>query len=145
MDAQQPLDPQPGKGGTKKVKEEKKGPGRKQLTIDRTFLSQERTLLAATRTATTLMTFGFALFKFLENQALQQVHSPMLDVISPRVIGLIMLLTGMVGLVLAIFRHYQAIVLLKQYVERKYFSPALLQAYVILILIVLLTYGTLIR
>ncbi|MBX2964404.1 MAG: DUF202 domain-containing protein [Cyclobacteriaceae bacterium] len=146
MDTQQePLATPTEQQSDRKEKKEKKGPGRKQLTIDRTILSQERTLLAATRTATTLMTFGFALFKFLEVQALQQDHSPMLDFISPRSIGMVMLLTGLVGLLLAIIRHYRTITLLKHYAEQKYFTLALLQAYVILVLILLLIYGALIK
>lgn len=49
-----------------KQKKEKTGPGKKELTLERARLAQERTLLAWVRTATTFMTFGFALYKFLE-------------------------------------------------------------------------------
>jgi len=92
-----------------------KGSGKMPLTTDRVLLSHERTMLASVRAATTLMTFGFALFKFLEAQAELRGHSHLPDVVPPRAIGLIMLLTGLIGLVLAIIRHYKTIDLLKQY------------------------------
>jgi putative membrane protein len=39
-------------------------PDRNQLALDRTFLALERTLMAWIRTATSLITFGFTLYKF---------------------------------------------------------------------------------
>jgi putative membrane protein len=36
------------------------------LAFDRTYLAEERTILAWIRTATSLITFGFAIFSFLE-------------------------------------------------------------------------------
>lgn len=119
----------------------KKKPGKNQFQLDRTRLAQERTLLAWVRTATTFMTFGFALYKFLEVQRLQSEHTPLLEIISPRMIGVSMLLTGLIGLILAMLRYSGAMKILNQYDDRKFFTPALPQAYLVIILIVILLYG----
>lgn len=126
-----------------KQKKEKTGPGKKELTLERARLAQERTLLAWVRTATTFMTFGFALYKFLEVQMMQLEHTPLLDVISPRMIGVSMLLTGLLGLVLAVIRYFGAIKALNKFGRLNYFSPALLQAYLVTALILILLYGSL--
>jgi putative membrane protein len=120
---------------------EKKGPGKKQLAIDRARLAQERTLLAWVRTATTFMTFGFALFKFLEAQLESTGNKPLRGLITPRDIGGLMLLTGLVGLVIAVYRHYHVMRLLDSYARTRFFTPVLLQAYTVICLIILLLYG----
>ena len=40
------------------------GPDQVKLALERTFLAHERTLMAWVRTATSLITYGFALYKF---------------------------------------------------------------------------------
>ena len=42
------------------------GPDQLTLALERTYLANERTLMAWIRTATSLITFGFTLYKFFE-------------------------------------------------------------------------------
>ncbi|MFN9330475.1 MAG: YidH family protein [Cyclobacteriaceae bacterium] len=116
---------------------------KEELSVDRARLAQERALLAWVRTATTLMTFGFALFKFLEAQLTQNHRPPLLGFITPRVIGLTLLLSGFFGLALSVYRHIQVMKLLDQYSSTRFFTPALLLAYLIMVLIALLVIGSL--
>jgi len=116
---------------------------KEELSVDRARLAQERALLAWVRTSTTLMTFGFALFKFLEAQLTQNHRPPLLGFITPRVIGLTLLLSGFFGLALSVYRHIQVMKLLDQYSSTRFFTPALLLAYLIMVLIALLVIGSL--
>ena len=75
-------------------KKVKKGPGKKQLTLDRAVLAQERTLMAWVRTASSFMTFGFAIYKLLEARVRETASHPLLDIISPKVFGIIMFVAG---------------------------------------------------
>ncbi len=53
-----------------------KEPSSNELSLERTILSHERTLMSWVRTATSLITFGFAIYKFfqleLQNRPLAQ-------------------------------------------------------------------------
>lgn len=126
-----------------KTPDKKKKVKKEELSVDRARLAQERALLAWVRTATTLMTFGFALFKFLEAQLTQNHRPPLLGFITPRVIGLTLLLSGFFGLALSVYRHSQVMKLLDQYSSTRFFTPALLLAYLIMVLIALLVIGSL--
>ena len=74
------------------------------LAVDRTRLAYERTLMAWVRTGTSLISFGFTIYKFFEFEAGKGVvaASPLL---SPRQFGMIMIGTGLVALVLATIDH----------------------------------------
>jgi putative membrane protein len=128
-----------------KKKEKKDKLKKDELTIERAWLAQERTMLASIRTATTFMTFGFALFKFLEAQLMQPHHHPWLAWITPQMIGLAMLGTGLFGLVVSVVRHFQVMKRLSTFTERKFFTPVLIQAYVVSLLITLLLTAVLFR
>jgi putative membrane protein len=128
-----------------KDKEKKEKVKKDELTIERAWLAQERTMLASIRTATTFMTFGFALFKFLEAQLMQPHHHPWLAWITPQMIGLAMLGTGLFGLVVSVIRHFQVMKRLSTFTERKFFTPVLIQAYVVSLLIILLLTAVLFR
>ena len=72
------------------------------LAVDRTRLAHERTLMAWVRTATSLISFGFTIYKFFEFEsgkgAVAAVTSHLL---SPRQFGIIMIGTGLAALALA--------------------------------------------
>jgi putative membrane protein len=72
---------------------------RVQLAFERTFLAYERTRIAWVRTALALISFGFAIAKVL--QYLREQRGETATLLSPRAIGLIMIVTGLVSLVLA--------------------------------------------
>jgi putative membrane protein len=126
-------------------KEKKDKQKKDDLAIERAWLAQERTMLASIRTATTFMTFGFALFKFLEAQLMQPHHHPWLSWITPQMIGLMMMGTGLFGLLVSVYRHFQVMKRLSAFTQRKFFTPVLVQAYIVSLLIMLLLTAVLFR
>jgi putative membrane protein len=76
--------------------------------MERTFLAHERTTMAWVRTAASLISFGFTIYKFfqieLKSAALGAGHRLM----GPRGFALMMIGIGMVGLALASVQHHQA-------------------------------------
>ena len=74
-----------------------------QLALERTRLALERTTMAWIRTSTSLIAFGFTIFKFFEYR--QEEHKE--TITSPLVVGLTMIIVGMLALVLATIQHFQ--------------------------------------
>lgn len=103
-------------------------PDQMALALERTYLSHERTLMAWTRTATSLITFGFTLFKFFEflhasEQTVQSQH-----LFGARSFGMIMIGIGVSTLVVACFQHRAQMRRLNVYYPDAPFSLALLLA-----------------
>jgi putative membrane protein len=69
------------------------------LAFERTFLAYERTRIAWVRTALALISFGFAIAKFFTY--LREQRGETATLMTPREVGLIMIVIGLVGLVLA--------------------------------------------
>lgn len=70
--------------------------------LERTRLAHERTLLAWVRTATSLISFGFTIYKFFQylregNPVAEGTHR----LLDPRAVALVMISLGIVALVLA--------------------------------------------
>lgn len=90
-----------GAGGTAHL------PDATQLAVDRTRLAYERTLMAWVRTATSLISFGFTIYKFFEflreESAGKMPHADHL--IGSRQFALVMILTGLGTLGLATLQH----------------------------------------
>ncbi len=73
------------------------------LAAERTRLANERTLMAWIRTSTSLIAFGFTIFKFFQYlSTTEHRHQPIL---SPWVVGMLMILLGVAALTLAWFQH----------------------------------------
>ena len=74
------------------------------LAVDRTRLAYERTLMAWVRTATSLISFGFTIYKFFEFEsgkgAIAASH-----LLSPRQFAIIMIGSGLAALALAAIDH----------------------------------------
>jgi putative membrane protein len=69
------------------------------LAIDRTRLAHERTLMAWVRTATSLISFGFTIYKFF--QYLQEQQDPLrVRAFGPRQYATLMIVIGLLALVL---------------------------------------------
>src|ERR1700709_174224 len=66
------------------------------LAAQRTRMAQERTLMAWIRTSMSLIAFGFTIFKFFEYLATDERRRA--PVLSPWVIGMIMIVVGLTGL-----------------------------------------------
>ena len=75
------------------------------LAIERTRLAYERTLMAWIRTSTSLIAFGFTIFKFFQYMATEEHRR---TVVSPWVVGMLMIVLGLVALGLAWLQHRQA-------------------------------------
>ena len=75
------------------------------LAAQRTRLAQERTLMAWIRTCTSLIAFGFTIFKFF--QYLSTTERRREPIVSPWVFGVVMILVGLTGLILAWIQHRQ--------------------------------------
>ena len=72
---------------------------RVQLAYERTFLAYERTRIAWVRTALALISFGFAIAKVL--QYMREKQGETATLMSPRAVGLTMIVIGLVSLILA--------------------------------------------
>jgi putative membrane protein len=78
------------------------------LAVDRTRLAYERTLMAWVRTATSLISFGFTIYKFFEFDAGKGSVPPASShLLTPRHFGMIMISTGIIALALATVDHYR--------------------------------------
>jgi putative membrane protein len=80
------------------------------LAVERTRLANERTLMAWIRTSTSLIAFGFTIFKFFQYLATQEHRN---TVVSPWIVGMTMILIGLTGLALAWVQHRQQMKALK--------------------------------
>ena len=75
------------------------------LAAERNRLALERTLMAWTRTSTSLIAFGFTIYQiFRYLSAGERLRDPY---VSPQVFGVAMILVGLAALVLAWIQHRQ--------------------------------------
>ena len=75
------------------------------LAAERNRLALERTLMAWTRTATSLIAFGFTvyqIFRYLSTS--DRLRDP---IVSPQVFGIAMIVVGLIALILAWIQHLQ--------------------------------------
>ena len=73
------------------------------LAYDRTRLAYENTMMAWVRTATSLITFGFSVYKFFQfdTKGAAQIER----LITPRIFGMTMITVGVVSLFAATVQH----------------------------------------
>jgi putative membrane protein len=89
------------------------------LSFERTFLAHERTLMAWVRTASSLITFGFSIYKFFELEKGGEDHFMKVQVVGPRHFAMILIVIGIVALVLATLQHRRQ----RRVLEREYENP----------------------
>jgi putative membrane protein len=83
------------------------------LALDRTRLAYERTMMAWVRTATSLISFGFTIYKFFQLEI--RGTAPRAEhVVGPRGLAIIMIVTALVALALAGIQHRESLRLLKE-------------------------------
>jgi len=84
-----------------------------QLAVDRTRLAHDRTLMAWVRTATSLISFGFTIYKFF--QYLQEKSpGPNERLFGPRQFALVMIGIGLLALALATVQHRRDMVRIRE-------------------------------
>jgi len=76
-----------------------------QLAAERTRLAHERTLMAWIRTATSLISFGFTIYKFFQVLREQSATARPEHLIGSHVFALLMIIVGLVALLLATVQH----------------------------------------
>lgn len=129
--------------GDKKSKKKEKREYKDQLAVERTSLALDRTILAMVRTATTFMTFGFALYKLLKEKAAEPGDHPVIQVLTPRVVALMLFFAGFAGLVLQLYNVMQIRKRIQLYQPGFWKSAVVILAYVIIFMLVLLITGVL--
>lgn len=77
------------------------------LSIESTELAHERTLMAWIGTAISLSTFGFTIYKFF--QGVETASTISERMLSPRVVGMVMIGFSFVGLLLALIQQHRFI------------------------------------
>ena len=80
-------------------------PAATEFALDRTRLAYERTLMAWVRTATSLITFGFTIYKFFQYLVERGQAEERDRLIGPRGYGIFMIGTGLLALLLATISH----------------------------------------
>lgn len=78
-----------------------------ELAFERTRVSYERTMMSWIRTATSLITFGFTIYKFFQLEGVAQTQQGRL--IGPREFASVLVLLGLISLLLATIEHRQNI------------------------------------
>jgi putative membrane protein len=76
------------------------------LAVDRTRLAHERTLMAWVRTATSLISFGFTIYKFFQFEISKEQTTRVTSVFGPRRFGMVMIVIGILSLVAAQVQDY---------------------------------------
>jgi putative membrane protein len=75
------------------------------LALDRTRLAAERTLMAWVRTALSMITFGFTIYKFLKFLD-ERSPVPVVRPYAPRSLGLTLIGIGTFSLIVACIQHW---------------------------------------
>ncbi len=77
-----------------------------ELAVERNILAAERTLMAWIRTALSMISFGFAIYKFM--QILLMDNSPLIIRINePRNVGLALISLGSFAIIFATIQHFR--------------------------------------
>ena len=101
------------------------------LAVERTRLALERTLMAWIRTCTSLIAFGFTIFQFFRYLATNEARRP---VVSPWLVGVLMIATGLTGLTLASIQHRRELKALQVTAGRLPYSVSAIMAALISVL-----------
>jgi putative membrane protein len=80
------------------------------LAIERTRVAYDRTMMSWIRTATSLITFGFTIYKYFQ---LQRIAAPSERLIGPREFSLILISMGLCSLGVAVWQHGQGLLRLR--------------------------------
>jgi putative membrane protein len=104
-------------------------PDNTQLAMERTWLAHERTLMAWVRTATSMISFGFTIYKFFQFEAAERWPVTR-GRLTPRGFALIMIVIGLVALLVATISHHVETRTIAAHLGRKYSTAAIVAAFV---------------
>ena len=94
------------------------------LSYERTQLAHDRTFIAWIRTSISLISFGFTIYKVFQALYDEGVLHTKIRILSPRAIGLTMIVLGLTALALAMFDNYRYLKEMKKhYTVRRSFAP----------------------
>jgi putative membrane protein len=95
-----------------------------ELSLDRTFMAQDRTLMAWIRTSTSLISFGFTIYKFFQYLIESGVAVRTHRLLGPRGFAMSMITVGVLALGLAILDHGRDSRILEDTYGKKHVSKA---------------------
>jgi putative membrane protein len=120
-------------------------PDATRLAVERTRLAHDRTLMAWVRTATSLISFGFTIYKFFQYMRENQ-QVPSEGLLGPRGFALVMIVIGLGTLTVATIQHRQSLqALRRQYGGLVGYSLATVTAGLIALLGIFALYLTALR
>ena len=97
------------------------------LSLMNTLMAADRTLMAWIRTAFTMLTFGFTLYKIL--QAMQQTGTALPQENTPRNAGVTLIVLALIALIVGAIGYWRTVRQLETFYEKKLpHSPSLLMA-----------------
>jgi putative membrane protein len=127
---------------TDQSQENRRTPPRRDLGAMRTIMAADRTLMAWIRTALSLLSFGFTIYKILQ-EVEKSVSLPQQE--SPRNIGVILAVAGTVAMVMGTIEYWLTLHELQQDHHFWHFRPALIMALLMCISGIILIFGILAR
>jgi putative membrane protein len=96
------------------------------LGYERTRLAHERTFMVWIRTSISLISFGFTIYKVFQSLADEGVLHTKIRLLSPRAIGVTMIMLGLIVLAVAMFENHRYLQELQQhYTVRRSFASIL--------------------
>lgn len=93
------------------------------LAVDRTWLAYERTLMAWVRTATSMISFGFSIYKFFQFEK-EEAGRRVSGFFTPRDFSIFLVSISLVALLSATIAHRKAVARLKPYMSQAHHSQA---------------------
>jgi putative membrane protein len=84
------------------------------LALSRTMLAHDRTLMAWIRTSTSMISFGFTIYKFFQYLQGDRIAPETERLVGPRGLALVMLVIGVSGLLLATVDYRQQMTALQE-------------------------------
>jgi putative membrane protein len=94
------------------------------LAVDRTRLAHDRTLMAWVRTSTSLISFGFTIYKFFQYMQEQNQGAHNHRMLGPRQFAVLMISVGILALVFATIQHRRDMVTLRKHYPEVPYSLA---------------------
>jgi putative membrane protein len=95
-----------------------KMPDTNQLALERTWMAHERTLMAWVRTATSMISFGFTVYKFFQLDT-SRLTQPARSLLSPRLFSILMTSIGLFALFMALISHHYDMLPMRKFLHGK--------------------------